>query len=356
MSAAAKPADLKSDEKSSSHVVAGDAITALMAESTPKKLATTKVRKRSRQEKEAGGEHDDGDDDNEEDENETADRVRGDKKSKARRGGLSGTRAPRSSAVKVIFEAEKKLLQTEIDYLKKQLEARDRDILKLEKQLAEERAETKRLYQQVDGYKTSLTSDLTYHMAKSHHSAMQTLHASQQTNAQIASALGQSILRLKDKGNRLKELMPPLPDLKLPNARQIYHEQVANFLNRTVTRLDEGEALLKKIDSAIAESQQSIDEERKRISPSLSQQELADLQHTINEEQTRITALKYERDMLATGLANKQNTSKPTTTPSPPTTTPPTTTPQPTTTPLTIATASIPPTKPIVSTSLPNKK
>lgn len=221
-----------------------------------------------------------------------------------------GGRAPRGSAVKLKLETDIALLKKDLDHLKVQLEARDKlvakledEVKKLEKQLIDERSESKRFYHQVDGHKTNLMADLTYHMAKSHHSAMQTIQTSQQTNAQVlASALGQTILRIKDKGNKLKALMPPLPDLTQPNAKQIFHDQVASFLNQKVTKLEEGQALLAQIDAAIADSQLTIDDERKRISPTLSKQELADLQKTLGEEEIRISALKYQRGMLFEGL------------------------------------------------------
>lgn len=231
------------------------------------------------------------------------------------KGSKASARAPRRSAAKAAMEFEMKLLKKDMEFTQHQLQTRDAQVARLEKEVAElkkqlqdERNENKRFLLQAHGQESTKNADAMYHLAKSHHSAMNTIQTSQQTQAQVlASAFGQSILRLKDKGNRMKELMPPLPDLKQPNSRQIYHEQVAAYLKKKVTKLDEGQELLKKIDAAIVDTQQTIEDERKRISPDLSTQQLSDLQHTLEEEQTRISALKYERDMLALGLAKHQS-------------------------------------------------
>lgn len=231
-------------------------------------------------------------------------------------------RGPRTSS----FKTQAQLQQKDIEFLNRQLEMRDKqiarmeeDMRKLEKLLAEERSETKRYYQQIDGQKSAMMSDLTYHMAKSHHSAMQTIQTAQQTNAQvIASAFGQTMLRIKDKQNRMLSLMPPLPDLSQPNAKQLYHDRVKDLLTSKVKRMEDGKQLLQEIDSALIDCQQTIDDEMKRKSPDLSTQQAADLQNTIMEAKTRFEALKYERDMLANGLAKHTPPPPPTATPPPP--------------------------------------
>jgi hypothetical protein len=183
----------------------------------------------------------------------------------------------------------------------------EKSVAKLERELAEERAEAKRFVHQVDGQKVSMMADLTYHMAKSHHSAMQTLQQSQQISAHvIGRSLGESLKRVTGMGDRVKALMPPMPHLAAPNAKALYHNEIAAFLQQRVHDSAAGKALLHQIDTAIAETQQTVADERKRIGPSTTTDELKDLHGALEELQLRLSALGYQRDMLATGLAEHE--------------------------------------------------
>jgi hypothetical protein len=180
---------------------------------------------------------------------------------------------------------------------------------RLLKELSDARAQSHRHQQEENVHKANLMADMTVHIAQSHKSAMQTIQNSQQSSAIVlASAIQQSIGRLRDHGSRLKELLPPapLPDARLPaeHRTRALHEQVSAFLNRTVTGADSGKTLLAKIEAAIIEGNRTLEEERRKreASASWTEQERADFARTLAEEEGRLAALVYQRNMLAEGL------------------------------------------------------
>jgi hypothetical protein len=202
-------------------------------------------------------------------------------------------------------------------------------VARLEKQLEDERTSAQRFQHAVDGQKTNLVADLQSQMARSHTAAMRALETSQATNGQVTSAManalvGQSIQQMRNKGARLLQLMPPSAarmDLRHSGAKSLYHKEASAFLNEQVTDMARGEALLREIETAASDAQALLDQERKRAqSATLAPAEVVELQNTIDEEQARVAALFFQRDMLANGLkrtpqpAQSQSTSHPTAT------------------------------------------
>jgi hypothetical protein len=233
---------------------------------------------------------------------------------------VKNPRAPRNAALKALELDKQRLeranieLEKELAIQKVRLEEalarvteRDRDVAKLEKTLLDERSESKRFYQAVDSRTNHLVDGMTHHLAKSHQSAMQTLQSSQQLNAQvISSTFGQSLNRLREKGARVRMLMPPMPaDAMIkPEAKEQFHRQVAEYLTKRVPNLADGRVLEADIDKAIVDCQSTIEEERRRLKTTLSTLELKELHATLVEQETHLEGLKFERSMLAVGLAN----------------------------------------------------
>lgn len=195
-------------------------------------------------------------------------------------------------------EMDLQQITKELIHERSRVEKLEQQVSKLEHLLEKERADNLRFRDKVHDEKEKLVEGYTFHMAKAHHSAMQTIQTSQHT---IASALGNSITRLKHKGEEMAKLMPPLPDMKKPESGRLYHDQVSAFLRQSVTNMAEGETLLKTLDSVIADSHQAVEEERKR-SGTLKPEESSELEKTIGEQQQRLDALRYQRGLLFSGL------------------------------------------------------
>lgn len=211
-----------------------------------------------------------------------------------------------------MWERERAGLEREVAVQKVRLEdvmarlaERDKEVAKLEKLLQEERAESKRFFHMVDSRNNNIVEGVTSHMAKSHQTAMQTLQSTQQISAQvIQSTLGQGLVRLREKGAKVKLLMPPMPsDMTKPESKQQFHRQVAQHLTQRVPNMAQGTALQAEIDKAIADCQTVLEEERRRLTTTLTTAEIKELHATLEEQENHLEGLRFERSMLAEGLA-----------------------------------------------------
>jgi hypothetical protein len=106
-------------------------------------------------------------------------------------------------------------------------------------------------------------------------------------------------------------------DIARPEVKLQFDRQVAAYLTQRVPNLAEGKTLMAEIDKAVTDCQAVIEEERRRLSTSLTTDELKELHATLEEQEKQLKGLRFERAMLADGLAKfERRPSAPTLTPS----------------------------------------